>query len=111
MKVSFSLSENEITQHAEEFQLTREQIIEYVAEFKAYDQDGNGKITTTDLGVLNKAFGGNVSEDVFQDWVKKSDVDGDNQVTFPEFLRLKSTEEDEGKMDVYWLRYISLYFR
>ena len=99
MKASFSLSENEITQHTEEFQLTREQIIEYVAEFKAYDKDGNGKITTTELGVLNKAFGGNISADAIQDWVKKSDVDGDDQVTFPEFLRLRSTEEDEGMMD------------
>ena len=99
MKQSITLSENEITQHAEDFQLTREQIIEYVAEFKAYDKDGNGTITVTDLGVLNKAFGGNIAEDVFQDWVKKSDVDGDDQITFPEFLRLKTTEEDEGMMD------------
>ena len=49
MKQSISLSENEITQHAEEFQLTREQIIEYVAEFKAYDKDGNGTNIRTNI--------------------------------------------------------------
>ena len=95
MKQSNSLSESEITQHAKEFKLTREEIIEFVAEFKAYDKDGNGIITVSDLRELNKSFGGNLSEDVFQDWVKNSDVDRDDQVTLHDFLKLKSKEEDE----------------
>ena len=99
MKQSNSLSESEITQHAKEFKLTREEIIEFVAEFKAYDKDGNGIITVSDLRELNKSFGGNLSEDVFQDWVKNSDVDRDDQVTLHDFLKLKSKEDEEGMLD------------
>ena len=87
------LSENEITEYVEEFQLTRAKIAEFLAEFKAYDKDGNGTISVNDLVVLNKAFGGNESEEVLREWIKKSDVDGDDQVTFHEFLKIKSNEK------------------
>ena len=54
MKHSITLSENEITQLKAEFQLTKEEIVEFVAEFKAYDKDGNGTISSIDLGIINR---------------------------------------------------------
>ena len=86
------LSDDEITQYSSEFQLSREQIIDYVAEFKAYDLTRDGKISANDLAGINKAFGENVSEDALQEWIKKADVGGDDQVSLNEFLQLKSNE-------------------
>ena len=96
------LSDDEITQYSSEYQLPREQIIDYVAEFKAYDLTSDGKISANDLAGINKAFGENVSEEVLQEWIKMTDVRGDNQVSLHEFLQLKSNEaqwEDKKIVD------------
>jgi len=76
------LDEDTIRKYSSEFGLTQEQVIEFNAEFKAYDTDRNGTICTEDLGVVNKAFGGNANEDVLREWIKKSDASGDGKVDF-----------------------------
>ena len=47
-------TEEHIRKLSTEHGISKEQIIEFIAEFKAYDTDGNGAITTIDLGVVNK---------------------------------------------------------
>ena len=47
-------TEEHIRKLSTEHGLSKEQIIEFIAEFKAYDTDRNGAITSIDLGVVNK---------------------------------------------------------
>ena len=84
------ITDEEMTYFQTEFGLTFEQIIEFHAEFKAYDNDGNGLITIKDLGEVNKAFGGNIKEIILQEWIKKRDLDKDETVNFYEFLKFNA---------------------
>jgi len=97
------LDEDTIRKYSSEFGLTQEQVIEFNAEFKAYDTDRNGTICTEDLGVVNKAFGGNADENVLGEWIKESDTSGDGKVDFHEFLKFnamslkkKKDQDQEG---------------
>ena len=36
-----------------------------------------------------KAFGGNISDEGIQEWIKEGDSDGNEKVNFKEFLRCK----------------------
>ena len=56
MGKSLLLTEAEISELKSEFQLTSDQIIEYIAEFKAYDTNNSGDITREDLGIVNKCL-------------------------------------------------------
>ena len=47
-------TEEQINKFTTELGLTKEQIIEFYAEFKAYDTDGSGAITSINLGIVNK---------------------------------------------------------
>ena len=47
-------TEEHIKKLSTEHGLSKEQIIEFIAEFKAYDTDGSGAISSNDLGVVNK---------------------------------------------------------
>ena len=48
------LTEEQISKFTTEIGLSKEQIIEFYAEFKAYDTDGSGAITSINLGIVNK---------------------------------------------------------
>ena len=54
MELPSLLTEEQIKKFTNELGLTKEQIIEFNAEFKAYDTDGDGTITSIDLGIVNK---------------------------------------------------------
>ena len=54
MEMKSPLSEEKIKEFTSELGLTKEEIIEFNAEFKAYDTDRNGTICTEDLGIVNK---------------------------------------------------------
>ena len=48
------LTEEQISKFTTELGLSKQQIIEFYAEFKAYDTDGSGAITSINLGIVNK---------------------------------------------------------
>ena len=48
-----------------------------------------GKISYGDLGFVNKAFGGKISDEVLQEWITKTDTDGDGEIDFGEFLKAR----------------------
>ena len=56
MEMQSPLSEEKIKEFMLELGLTKEEIIECNAEFKAYDTDRDGTITAEDLGVVNKVM-------------------------------------------------------
>ena len=60
--------------------------------------------TLIDLGIVNKAFGGNTSDEVLQEWITDCDCDGDDKIDFGEFVecRLKhAKKEKHGLHDLF----------
>nr|BBI93218.1 fusion protein of luciferase and GCaMP6f [synthetic construct] len=82
-------------------QLTEEQIAEFKEEFSLFDKDGDGTITTKELGTVMRSLGQNPTEAELQDMINEVDADGDGTIDFPEFLTMmarkmkyRDTEEE-----------------
>ena len=54
--------------------------------------DGDGTITTKELGTVMRSLGQNPTEAELQDMINEVDADGNGTVDFPEFLTLMSRE-------------------
>ena len=107
--------------------LTEEQIIEFREAFQAFDKDGNGSITTKELGTVMRSLGQNLSEGEIKEVIDEVDEDKNGTIDFQEFLSLMARKmkiidkEDQlidafkvldldgtGKISKYKLRYIIL---
>ena len=105
--------------------LTDEQIIEFREAFQAFDKDGNGSITTKELGTVMRSLGQNLSEAEIKEMIDIVDEDKNGTIDFQEFLHLMARKmkiidkEEElldafnildrdgsGKISKYELRYI-----
>uniref|UniRef100_A0AAY4CX77 Calmodulin 3a (phosphorylase kinase, delta) n=1 Tax=Denticeps clupeoides TaxID=299321 RepID=A0AAY4CX77_9TELE len=69
-------------------QLTEEQIAEFKEAFSLFDKDGDGTITTKELGTVMRSLGQNPTEAELQDMINEVDADG-------EFSKLTDEEVDE----------------
>lgn len=58
-------------------QLTEEQIAEFKEAFSLFDKDGDGTITTKELGTVMRSLGQNPTEAELQDMINEVDADGD----------------------------------
>ncbi|KAG0263677.1 hypothetical protein DFQ27_001634 [Actinomortierella ambigua] len=81
-------------------QLTQEQLAEFKEAFALFDRDGDGTITTRELGTVMRSLGQNPSESDLQDMVNDVDADGNGKIDFPEFLtmmarKMKDTDSEE----------------
>merc|ERR1719162_2045345 len=81
-------------------QLTEEQIAEFKEAFSLFDKDGDGTITTKELGIVMRSLGQNPTEVELQDMINEVDADGSGTIDFPEFLNLmarkmKDTDSEE----------------
>ena len=64
-------------------QLTEEQIAEFKEAFSLFDKDGDGTITTKELGTVMRSLGQNPTEAELQDMINEVDADGKhNLLTF-----------------------------
>ncbi|KAK2541158.1 hypothetical protein Q9233_000804 [Columba guinea] len=61
------------TLHAD--QLTEEQIAEFKEAFSLFDKDGDGTITTKELGTVMRSLGQNPTEAELQDMINEVDAD------------------------------------
>lgn len=61
-------------------QLTEEQIAEFKEAFSLFDKDGDGTITTKELGTVMRSLGQNPTEAELQDMINEVDADGEFQL-------------------------------
>ena len=84
--------------------LSDEQIAEFKEAFSLFDKDGDGSITTKELGTVMRSLGQNPTEAELQDMINEVDADGNGDIDFSEFLtmmarKMKDTDsEDEIKV-------------
>ena len=66
-------------------QLTEEQIAEFKEAFSLFDKDGDGTITTKELGTVMRSLGQNPTEAELQDMVNEVDADGNGTIGAHQF--------------------------
>merc|ERR1711924_211527 len=77
-----------------------EQIAEFKEAFSLFDKDGDGTITTKELGTVMRSLGQNPTEAELQDMINEVDADGNGTIDFPEFCtlmarKMKDTDSEE----------------
>lgn len=80
--------------------LTEEQLAEFKEAFALFDTDGDGAITTKELGTVMRSLGHNPTEAELQGMINEVDANCSSTVDFPEFLSLmakrsKDTDSEE----------------
>src|ERR1044072_829617 len=82
-------------------QLTEEQIAEFKEAFSLFDKDGDGTITTKELGTVMRSLGQNPTMAELAEMINEVDQDENGTIDFAEFLSMmakkmrESDSEDE----------------
>merc|ERR1712057_122264 len=85
-------------------QLTEEQIAEFKEAFSLFDKDGDGTITTKELGTVVRSLGQNPTEAELQDMINEVDADGNGFISAAELRHImtnlgeKLTDEEVDEM-------------
>lgn len=83
-----------------EYGLTQEQIAEFQEAFRLFDKDCDGRITSTELGIVMRSLGQRATETELKNMVTLVDQDGNGTIEFNEFLhmmsrKMKETDKEE----------------
>ncbi|KAH3745395.1 calmodulin D [Pelomyxa schiedti] len=80
--------------------LTEDQIAEFKEAFSLFDRDGDGNITSAELGTVMRSLGQNPTDAELQQMIRDVDANGNNQIDFTEFLTMMSKKmKDEDSED------------
>jgi len=79
---------------------TDEQVDDFREAFSLFDKDGDGTITTGELGIVMRSLGQSPTEAELQDMINEVDIDGNGTIDFLEFLgmmarKMRSTDAEE----------------
>ncbi|XP_070538757.1 calmodulin-like [Ptychodera flava] len=82
-------------------QLSEEQIAEFKEAFSFFDMDGDGKITTKELGIVMRSLGQYPTEAQLRDMINEADADGNGTIDFPEFLTMmaRKTKDTDSELE------------
>lgn len=68
--------------------MSEEQVAEFKEAFGLFDKDGDGSITSVELGTVMRSLGQNPTEEELQDMINEVDADGNGTIDFEEFLTM-----------------------
>ena len=83
-------------------QLTPDQIAEFKEAFSLFDKDGDGAITTKELGTVMRSLGQNPTEAELAQMIEEVDCDKNGTIDFPEFLTMmaRKMKEVDGEEEI-----------
>lgn len=79
--------------------MTPEQISEFKEAFLLFDKDGDGNISSKELGTVMRSLGQNPTEAEIRDMIKEVDTDGNGQIEFNEFMKMMQNKMQEVDSD------------
>merc|ERR1712131_138253 len=87
--------------------LTSEQVNEFKAAFDLFDKDGDGTVTTKEIGAVLRKMGQDPTEDELRQMIHDVDSDGNGHIDFEEFKtmmgkRMKEAEDSEEDMKTFF---------
>jgi len=74
-----------------------QQLAEFKEAFEIFDQDGDGSITTVELGRVMQSLGIEMTQTELVDMINDVDADGNGSIDFPEFVALMSKAMTEAE--------------
>ena len=93
-------------QQPDEEELTEQQKEEFKEVFSLFDKDGDGTISTKELGTVMRTLGQNPTDAEIEQMIKEVDLDGNGEVDFDEFCglmkkKLRESEPVEELVEVF----------
>ncbi|XP_052766940.1 neo-calmodulin-like [Mya arenaria] len=79
--------------------LTEDQIHEFREAFSLFDKDGDGMITTQELGIVMKSLGQKPTDNDLKDMINEVDIDGNGTIDFAEFLTMMANKMKDGDQE------------
>jgi len=76
-------------------QLSEEQVAEYKEAFSLFDKDGDGQITTKELGIVMRSLKLNPTEEELRELIQEVDSGGNGSIDFQEFLAMMSRKSKD----------------
>ncbi|GBG86696.1 hypothetical protein CBR_g41759 [Chara braunii] len=80
-------------------QFSSEQIADFKEAFSLFDKDGDGNITTEELGTVVRAIGQNPTKAEIEEWIKEVDISGTHLIEFREFLNLLTKKAKPNNLE------------
>merc|ERR1712242_312531 len=78
-------------------QLTDEQTAEFREAFALFDKDGDGTISTKELGTVMNSLGQKPTPQELENMIKEVDIDGNGEIDFDEFLAMMAKKIERNR--------------